>query len=136
MHVRRITAAAAVAAAGSLAVVSGVVGIAAAADAAAPARPRISVFVSDSTPASGQQFVVRGKFFVAGDPAEDRPVKVQTLRNGSWTQLTGARVTTNDDGAYRVRVILSQTGARELRIVGVSPQGSRNAFHTFGVTVH
>ena len=132
MNVRRIATAAVV---GALVPVSGLVA-ATGADAAAGGQTRISVFVSDSTPASGEQFVARGKFFIAGDPAADRPVKVQALRDGSWTQLTGARVTTNDDGAYRVRLVLSQTGERDLRVVGVSPEGVRNAFHRFTVTVH
>ena len=131
MNVRRIAAAAVVSA---VVPVSGLV--AATTAGAATAQSRISVFVSDSTPASGEQFVAHGKFFVAGDPAEDRPVKVQAWRDGSWTQLTGARVVTNDDGAYRVRLILSQTGERDLRVVGVSPEGTRNAFHRFTVTVH
>ena len=132
MNVRQVAAAAVI---GSLVPV---VGFAAASSASAQAASgtRISAFVSDSTPASGEQFVVRGKFVLAGDPAEDRPVKVQALRDGSWTQLDGARVTTNDEGRYRVRVVLSQTGERTLRVVGVSPEGSRNAFHRFVVTVH
>ncbi len=79
---------------------------------------------------------MHGRFFRAGDPAADRPVKVQARRDGAWIQLTGARVTTNDNGGYRVRLILSQTGKRVLRVVGVTPRGTRNAFHRFSVTVH
>ncbi|HET8915834.1 MAG TPA: hypothetical protein VFM91_09025 [Propionibacteriaceae bacterium] len=131
MNVRQIAAAAVV---GSLVPV---VGLGAASSASAQASStRISAVVSDSTPASGDQFVVHGRFVLAGTPAEDRPVKVQALRDGTWTQLDGARVTTNDEGRYRVRVVLSQTGKRTLRVVGVSPEGSRNAFHRFVVTVH
>jgi hypothetical protein len=133
MHVRRLAAAVLV---GSIVPVTALVAPSASAQQTAPAHPRISAFVSDSTPASGEQFVVRGKFFRFGEPAADRPVKVQAWRDGAWNQLTGARVTTNDEGFYRMRLILSQTGQRELRVVGVSPAGSRNAFHRFTVTVH
>jgi hypothetical protein len=133
MHVRRLTAAFLV---GSIVPVTALVAPSASAQQTAPAHPRISAFVSDSTPASGEQFVVHGKFFRFGEPAADRPVKVQAWRDGAWNQLTGARVTTNDNGGYRMRLILSQTGKRDLRFVGVSPNGARNAFHRFSVTVH
>jgi len=135
MHVRRLAAAALV---GSIVPVTALVATSASSASAqtAPANPQISVRVSDSTPASGQQFVVRGTFTRFGDGAADRPVKVQAWRDGSWTQLTGARVATNDEGQYRMRLILSQTGERDLRVVGVSPEGARNAFHRFSVTVH
>ncbi len=120
MHVRRLAAAVLV---GSIVPVTALVAPSASAQQSAPANPRISAFVSDSTPASGEQFVVRGKFFRFGEPAADRPVKVQAWRDGAWNQLTGARVTTNDEGGYRMRLILSQTGQRDLRVVGVSPAG-------------
>ncbi len=132
MHVRRLAAAVVV---GSFIPVAGLVATAHA-QPAAPTPARITVHVSDSTPASGEQFVVRGTFLRGGEPAQSRPVKVQARRDGSWTQLSGARVTTNSEGGYRVRLILSQTGQRDLRVVGVSPKGNRNAFHRFSVTVH
>lgn len=130
MNVRRTAAAVVV---GALVPLTGVV--AASSDAATVEHYRISVHASDSTPASGEQFVVRGTFGTTSAAASDRPVKVQAYRDGAWHQLTGARVMTNDEGVYRCRVILSQTGKRVLRVVGVAPEGSRNAFHKFSVTV-
>ncbi len=96
---------------------------------------RISVHVSDATPASGEQFIVRGTFGTTSAAATDRPVKVQSYREGSWHQLTGAVVRTDSEGEYRCRVVLSQTRKRLLRVVGVAPEGARNAFHKFSVTV-
>src|SRR5215213_8759871 len=91
MHVRRLAAAVV---AGSIVPVTALVAPSASAHQTALAHPRISVFVSDSTPASGEQFVVRGRFVRFGEPAADRPVKVQAWRDGAWSRLTGARVTT------------------------------------------
>ncbi len=130
MNVRRAAAALVI---GSLVPLTGAV--AAHADSTATAPYRISVHASDSTPASGEQFVVRGTFGTSSSAAVDRPVKVQAFRGGSWHQLTGAVVKTDSEGAYRCRVILSQTGKRVLRVVGVTPKGTRNAFHEFTVTV-
>jgi hypothetical protein len=79
----------------------------------------ISVRVSDSTPASGQQFVARGSLVIGGRPAPAHTVKVQTLLGGQWKPIAGARVTTDADGRYRVRLILSTKGDRVLRVVGL-----------------
>ncbi len=130
MNVRRAAAAVVI---GSLVPLTGAV--AAHADSATTQPYRISVHVSDSTPASGEQFVVRGTFGTKSAAAADRPVKVQAYQGGSWHQLTGAVVKTNSEGAYRCRVILSQSGKRLLRVVGVTAKGTRNAFHKFTVTV-
>lgn len=96
---------------------------------------RITVRVSDTTPNSGEQFVARGKFTVDGQPADDHVVKVQAWRDGEWKQLTGARMLTNDEGRYRMRLILSQKGERLLRVVGVGQGDEPNARKRFTVVV-
>ena len=101
---------------------------------AAPDRARITASVTDATPASGETFRVSGRLTREGDAIAGRTVKVQTLRDGAWSNLTGARMTTSATGGYDLRVVLSQTGARTLRVVGVLP--GRNAFDRFTVTVH
>jgi hypothetical protein len=90
--------------------------------------------VSDKTPASGQQFIVRGRLFEMGMSGKDHAVRVQTLLGGSWQPV--AHVRTDEDGRYRVRIILSTTGERTLRVVAVG-QGHEMNLHTrFVVTVH
>lgn len=133
MNVRRVAAAVLV---GSLIPLSAAVTTAHASTAVESHTVKITAVPSDTTPASGQEFRVRGAFTVDGQPAVDRPVKVQTWRNDAWEQLKGAKVNTNDEGRYQVRVILQQKGERLLRVVGVSPEGIRNAYHRFTVTVH
>ncbi|UMG93884.1 hypothetical protein [Nocardioides sp. TF02-7] len=92
---------------------------------------------SDTTPASGEQFVLTGR--LTGPLGQGRAgvVKVQTLRGGTFVDLTGARVSTDGDGDYRVRVVLGQTGPRVLRVVG-NPAGSdlRNAHRRVQLAVH
>ena len=101
---------------------------------AAQDRARITASVSDATPASGQTFRVSGRLTRGGDAVAGRTVKVQTLRNGSWSDLTGAHMSTSSTGGYSLRVVLSQTGQRTLRVVGKVP--GHNAFKKFGVAVH
>jgi len=96
----------------------------------------ISVRVSDSTPASGQQFVVKGKLIIGGLPADDRVVKVQSKLSGSWKPISGARVMTDSDGRYRIRLILSTTGNREMRVVGLGQGDEPNEAAKFHVRVH
>jgi len=43
---------------------------------------RISAHASDTTPASGEQFVLRGTFGTTSAAAVDRPVKVQSYPRG------------------------------------------------------
>ncbi len=104
------------------------------AEAAQGDRARITASVTDTTPASGQTFRVTGRLTRGGEAVAGWTVKVQTLRDGSWSNLTGARMSTSDRGRYKLRVVLSQTGQRTLRVVGVVP--GHNAFQRFGVTVH
>jgi hypothetical protein len=132
MNVRRITAAAV--ATGALA--TGLVAAAGTADASGAASPTVTAVASDSTPASGQEFVVTGKFTAEGAPVAGRSVKVQSLRGTTWSQLTGAIVSTRSDGTYRVRVILSARGERTLRVVADAPGDLPNAKRRFTVTVH
>lgn len=96
----------------------------------------ITAKASDRTPASGQEFSVRGRFVDAGEPAANQVVKVQTLRDGHWEQLSGAKVRTSSEGRYRVRLVLSQRGDRDLRVVGVAAGEGPNARKRFTVRVH
>jgi hypothetical protein len=96
----------------------------------------ITVHVSDDTPASGQQFIARGKLIMGGLPAADHLVKFQRKVNGSWEPVTGARIQTDSDGKYRMRLILSTTGRRVLRAVGVGQGDEPTQFERFTVTVH
>lgn len=96
----------------------------------------ITVHVSDSTPASGEQFIARGRLIMGGLPAEDHVVKVQTYRDGTWVAVTGARVLTNEEGRYRVRLILSMKGERLLRVFGIGQNGLPNEIERFTVVVH
>lgn len=92
--------------------------------------------VDDPTPAVGEAFVVRGNYVFEGLPADAHTVKVQTYRNGHWTGIEGARVTTHVDGDYRVRVILFIRGVRDLRVVGVSGTADHpNSYDRFVVEV-
>lgn len=102
----------------------------------APATSKITANVSDSTPASGKAFTVSGKFTVGGDAAGNHVVKVQRQVNGSWSPVTGARMNTAANGTYKLRLILSTTGKRELRVVGVGQGNETNAAQKFSVTVH
>ena len=87
-----------------------------------PAPSRITVRPSVSEPDPGQQFLLRGRLRSEGEPVAGATVRVQTWRDGGWQRLKGAVVTTNDEGRYRVRVILFQDGDRDLRVVG-NPAG-------------
>jgi hypothetical protein len=95
---------------------------------------RITASVTDTTPASGQSFRVSGLLSRDGDAIPGRTVKVQTLRDGTWTDLTGARMATSSSGSYNLRVVLSQTGDRTLRVKAILP--GRDARKRFAVTVH
>jgi hypothetical protein len=109
-------------------------------DAAAATRPKshITVHPSDSTVSSGEQFILRGRLTKQGEPIANGRVRVAALYpDGDWDNLSGAVVTTNSEGKYRVRVILSMAGKRDLRVVG-NPPGDRvrssRAYTTVRVT--
>lgn len=105
------------------------------AEAAAP-HASITAMVSDPTPASGKAFTVSGTFTENNKAAAGQVVKIQTLRNGTWQPITGARERTTGAGGYKLKVILSSKGARQLRVVGVGTGHERNARQPFAVTVH
>lgn len=97
----------------------------------------ITVKASDSTPASGQRFLISGMFTAQGKPANHYVVKAQSLDSaGHWVQLTGAEVDTRSTGTYSMHLVLGAKGVRELRVMGVVPGPARDAFKRFTVTVH
>jgi hypothetical protein len=60
----------------------------------------ISVRSSDVTPTSGQQFRIHGRLVMSGMQAPpNHIVKAQTMRDGMWIPLKGARVSTNERAA-------------------------------------
>lgn len=87
--------------------------------------PRPGIQASDYRVSSGEQFVVHGKIRLGYGkdqiPAPPSTVQVQTRRHGSWHNLRGARVTSNENGRYRVRVILQMPGKRKLRVHTKTP---------------
>lgn len=87
-----------------------------------PAPSRITIRPTVSEPDPGQEFRLRGRLRSEGEPVAGATVRVQTWRDGGWQRLKGAVVTTDDEGRYRVRVVLFQDGDRDLRVVG-NPAG-------------
>lgn len=87
--------------------------------------PRPGIQASDYRVSSGEQFIVRGKIRLGYGrdqiPAPPSTVQVQTRRHGSWHNLRGARVTSKENGRYRVRVELWMTGKRKLRVHTKTP---------------
>lgn len=87
--------------------------------------PRPGIQASDYRVSSGEQFIVHGKIRLGYGqdqiPAPPSTVRVQTKRNGSWHNLRGARVTSKENGRYRVRVILQMPGKRRLRVHTKTP---------------
>lgn len=98
------------------------------------ARAKITASVTDTTPASGESFRVAGRLSRDGAAIAGRTVKVQTLRDGTWSDLTGAKMETSSTGRYNLRLVLSQTGPRTLRVKAILP--GRDARKRFFVTVH
>jgi hypothetical protein len=98
-----------------------VVGVAPA-QAADIAGSRVTVHASDYDVRSGEQFRLRGILKSEGEPVADATVRVKTYRNGAWVRLRRAVVTTNDEGRYRVRIVLQMKGQRQLRVVA-NPKG-------------
>ena len=85
------------------------------------APSNITVHSTDYNVASGEQFRLFGRMTSQGDPVPDATVRVKTFRHGEWVQLKGAVVTTNDEGKYRVRIVLQMKGKRLLRVIGNPP---------------
>lgn len=103
------------------------------ADAAVTAR--ITARSSEDVMAPGEQFVLRGRFTIAGKPARHHTVKVQSGYIGAWSTLQGTRVLTGSDGRYRVRIVLSVRGVRDLRVAGIVPGPGKEAFERVTVLV-
>lgn len=103
-----------------------------AAEAAAPAQ--ITAKVTDSTPASGETFRVAGVLSRDGDTLAGKTVKVQTLRDGTWQNISGASMATSSTGKYNLRLVLSQKDKRTMRVVAVLP--GVDPVKGFVVTVH
>ncbi|HEX3931509.1 MAG TPA: hypothetical protein VHW64_12455 [Nocardioides sp.] len=105
------------------------------AEASAPVASHVTAKATDSTPAAGATFRVSGTVSASGHgvPAT---IAVQSLKDGTWVQLTGASMHTTSAGKYTIRVILSAKGARHLRVVA-DPDGSavRTSKANFTVTV-
>lgn len=95
---------------------------------------KVTVRASDYTPQRGETFVLRGRFEHDGRPAGGHTVRLQTYRQG-WHNITGAAVTTDSDGRYRIRVVLAIPGVRDLRVMGVSTDAHRNSYKRFVVEV-
>jgi len=106
------------------------------AHAAHPWSSRITVRVSDYTPTAGDGFVVRGLYASDGTVAAGQVVRLQSYAAGGWANIRGARVMTNSDGRYRMRVILFLRGVRDLRVMGMTTDGHDRTFHRFVVQVH
>jgi len=90
--------------------------------------PALTARASDDVVATGETFVVRGRFTRGGAPAVDHAVKLQSGYVGHWHDLRGARARTGDNGRYRVRVVLYRHGVRDLRVVGIVPGPGGNAY--------
>jgi hypothetical protein len=86
------------------------------AEASTPAASKVTAAATDNMPASGQTFRVSGTVSSSGHrtPAT---IRVQTLRGGSWIQLTGASMHTDSAGHYTIRLVLAAKGKRQLRVV-------------------
>jgi hypothetical protein len=120
--------------AGGLMATGAVVGTAGAAEAP---TANITAHPTKTNVNSGEQFRVHGLFTINGNPAVNRTVKIQSKSSSGWTNITGARVSTDTDGHYGLRLVLSQKGKRNLRAVGITPSTSTpNPKAPFTVTVH
>ncbi len=106
------------------------------AGAATLAPSRITVHATDTTPASGQLFRLKGAVWSSGETVP-AIVRVKTFRNGAWVQLPGAVMKTNRDNRYNLGIRLQMKGQRLLRVIGdpVDP-GISIARKTITVTVH
>jgi hypothetical protein len=106
------------AAAATLTAAASVLAVTPAATAADLAPSRISVHTRDHDVRSGEMFALRGRLVSEGEGVPGATVRVLAYRNGDWVRLSGAHVTTDSEGRYRVRLVLSQDGDRDLRVVG------------------
>jgi hypothetical protein len=87
-----------------------------------PAPSRMTAIPSAFQVDPGERFVVRGRMLSKGVPVVGAPVRVRTWSNGRFVDIEGARVTTNSEGRYRVRIVLYRKGDRLLK-VAANPAG-------------
>jgi len=87
-----------------------------------PAPSRMTATPSKFQVDPGEQFVIRGRMLSEGDPVVGAPVRMRTWSDGRFVDINGARVTTNSEGRYRVRIVLYRKGDRLLKVVG-NPAG-------------
>ena len=139
MNTKRIVAGALVATAipvGAAVLMTGTANAATGAHPTPGSAASVTAHVSNANPVSGKTFRVSGELTENNKPAADQVVKIQAMQNGSWKQLTGARIRTDSQGDYSLRVVLDTTGQRELRVVGVGVGSQPNAYQPFTVQVH
>jgi hypothetical protein len=96
--------------------------VAAPAVAEEPAPSRVTAIPSKFQVDPGEQFVIRGRMLSEGKPVVGAPVRVRTWSDGRFVNIKGARVTTNAEGRYRVRIVLFRKGDRLLKVVA-NPAG-------------
>ena len=97
--------------------------VAAPAVAEEPAPSRMTAIPSKFQVDPGEQFVVRGRLLSEGEPVVGAPVRVRTWSDeGRFVDIEGARVKTNSEGRYRVRIVLYRKGDRLLKVIG-NPAG-------------
>lgn len=86
---------------------------------------KVTAHLSDDAVASGEQLAVHGlltkkKATSAGVTKAPLAgtVSVWSKTADGWERIKGASVHTDSDGHYRIRLILSATGQRTLKVVG------------------
>lgn len=109
--------------AGAAAAIAASLLVAAPAVAEEPAPSRMTAIPSKFQVDPGEQFVVRGRMLSQGEPVVGAPVRVRTWSDeGRFVDIEGARVKTNSEGRYRVRIVLYRKGDRLLKVIG-NPAG-------------
>lgn len=96
---------------------------------------RVSAKTASTTVTAGHTFAVHGRYFYLGRKVDGGHVKVQAKTNGRWVDVKGARVVTNADGRYRVRLSLSKLGTRRLSVLAWQDNKQGVAIKNFTVTV-
>lgn len=98
---------------------------------------RVTIHATDTTVHSGQQFRVHGKYlFGDNTPVVNKLVRVQTKdANGHWVRVRGAKLRTNSEGHYRIRVILSRKGVRMLRVKAQGPGKHAKPLHSKAIRI-
>lgn len=97
----------------------------------------ITIHATDTSVRSGEQFRVYGAYRLGdGTPVRNKLVQVQSKNpDGSWSKVSGARLRTNDEGRYRIRVVLSRKGDRVLRVRAQGPTADSSAIRSKPITI-